>query len=99
MGLAELLAKKRADAALPKPTVDLYVALYNANPRALYLDYMREFRILVNWLGLPESSGKRGHIPPILGSYEMQEIAKILCVDQYEVYIAALARAVASSDN
>lgn len=95
VGLANLLAKKRADALLPKPTVAMYVTLFDLDPRLLYLDYFENFELLVDWLGLPESSGVKGHIPRLLSTYEIQEIAKILRVDSYEVYLAAIDRLVA----
>ena len=71
-----------------KPTVGLYLALYEAAPRELYLDYFKDFKLLINWLGLPQGHEytKAVRLPRLLVSYEIQEIAKLLEVSQYELF-------------
>lgn len=90
MNLAQILARKRADAAMPRPTVSMYVALFEASPRQLYLNYFSDYRILIDWLGLPVSTGEAGTICELLYNYEVQEIAKHLQVRPFEVWIVVM---------
>lgn len=91
MGLAELLAQKRAALALPKPTVALYVALYSAAPRLFYLDYFENLQYLIHWLGLPaKSSLSFQPIPPLLRSYDLLQVSKYLEVSEEEVFYEAM---------
>lgn len=97
MGLADILARKRAEALLSKPTVAMYVALFNANPKECYINYFDSFQLLIDWLGKPVSTGQKGIIPRLLYSYEVQQIAKYLEVDAYEVWALAMSDALRSN--
>ncbi len=95
--LADILAKKKAkreaNDLLPKPSVELFLNLYDLDPKFLYINYMEDFRWLVWWLGLPTKTTETGSIPALLNSYTLQEIAKHLEVDPYSVYLVALRKA------
>lgn len=94
LDLRAILEMKKRRAAivknLPKPTVRFYITLFEASPKLLYIDYFESFKLLVDWLGKPESTGVTGTIPSILGSYSVQEIAKHLDVSAYEVMIESI---------
>jgi hypothetical protein len=100
--LAEILAEKRRLAARgpidftstdPLPTVDLFIKLFNLNPRVCYIDYMDGLKWLVFWLGKPDSVDCAREIPFSCDSYTIREIAKCLDANAYSVWRVALRNA------
>jgi hypothetical protein len=88
--LADLIAS-RAVAGKPTELRTLLTLYVRAKPADVYCNYFKGFKLLYEWLApisipdLPEQK-----LPPLCGSYELQEIARIVGISQARLYAVIL---------
>ena len=83
---AKLAALRQSQIPFPLESLLRIYAKYKSN-NPLYTNYFEGFKLLVDWLSpLEVPDIQRMDIPPCFHTYEVQEIASILKLDQALIY-------------
>ena len=88
--LADLIAAREV-ANKPTPLRTLLTLYMRAKQADVYCNYFKGFKLLYEWLApisIPDIPEQK--LPPLCGSYELQEMAIILGISQAKLYAVIL---------